>query len=365
MSSVSDRKSSNCLTFSIPPCRRYSKASPTRAAGAVEAAVNSASTCCSPDQASTGILCCRQYLTSALKPSSQARRPPSRRTSTITAPDTSSAGPRSDGRRVGLTALRTGKPSGRSRATLLSARISVSAVVTKTIIYSTPSGSRCHALHRNDEMRFKTAFPLVYFQALFKAIRCRPQDLTRPLRGVVGVGPLVEHHGIPIELQLKVVYGATISVGPGFNALSMRIHPNRHKSIMGVLAPVSQCIGYPHPQGDTAPPSFPTTHEFFLERLRPCHLLPFPMKMAKQKLQLPQGNTAMAVLMLMQWIKQEGVGTAWLGEQRAGRGRALGEAAHRLPVSFLGELGEHGTALPYPQSRHGGLLTGSLTLCSG
>src|SRR5215510_12636336 len=215
MSSVSDRKSSNCLTFSTPPCRRYSKASPTGAAGAVEAAVNSASTCCSPDQASKGIPCCRQYLTSASNPSSQARRPPSRRTSTITAPDTSSVGPRSDGRRVGLTALRGGKPSGRSRATLLSARISVSAVVTRTIISSTPSGSRCHPLHRNDEMHLKTAFPLVHFQALFKAIRRRPQDLARPLRGVVGVGPLVEHHSVSIKLQLEVMYGAAIGIGPG------------------------------------------------------------------------------------------------------------------------------------------------------
>src|SRR5215510_11574247 len=164
---------------------------------------------------------------------------------------------------------------------------------------------------------------------------------------------------------MKVVYAAAICIGPGFNAFSLRIHPNRHKGIMGVLTPVSQCVGYPHTQSDTAPSSFPAAHEFFLERLRPCHLLPFPLKMAKQKLQLPQGNTAMAVLMLMHWIKQERAGTAWLGEQRAGRGRALGEAAHRLPVSFLGELGEHGTALPYPQSRHGGLLTGSLTLRGG
>src|SRR5713101_8412564 len=285
MSSVSDRKSSNCLTFSTPPCRRYSKASPTRAAGAVEAAVNSASTCCSPDQASTGIPCCRQYLTSASNPSSQARRPPSRRTSTITAPDTSSAGPRADGRRVGLTALRAGKPSGRSRATLLRARISVSAVVTKTIISSTPSGSRCHSLHRNHEMRFKTPFPLVHFQALFKSIRRRPQDLARLPRGVVGVGPLVEHHGVPIKLQMKVVYTAAIGIRAGFNVFSLRIHPNRHKGIMGILAPVSQCVGYSHTQCDAASPSFPTAHEFFLERLRPRHLFPLPLKMAKQKLQ--------------------------------------------------------------------------------
>src|SRR5215467_425595 len=351
MSSVSDRKSSNCLTFSTPPCRRYSKASPTRAAGAVEAAVNSASTCCSPDQASKAMPCCRQYLTSVSNPSSQARRPPSRRTSTITAPDTSSAGPRSDGRRVGLTTLRAGKPSGRSRATLLRARISVSAVVTKTIISSTPSGSRCHSLHRNDEMRFKTAFPVVHFQALFKPICCWPQDLARPLRGVVGVGPLVEHHGIALKLQMKVVHSAAIGIGTGVNALGLRIHANRHKGIMGVLASVSQCVGDPHTQGDTAPARLPTAHEFFLEGLRPRHLFPFPLKMAKQKLQLPQGNTAVAVLMLMYRIKQKRVGAARLGEQRASRGGALGEVAHRLPGSFLGELGEHRTALSYPQGR--------------
>src|SRR5262245_51961123 len=103
---------------------------------------------------------------------------------------------------------------------------------------------------------------------------------------------------------MKVVYAAAIGIGPGFNVLGLRIHPNRHKRIMGVLAPVSQCVGYPPTQRDTAPPSFPAAHELFLERLRPCHLLPFPLKMAKQKLQLPQGNTAMAVLMLMHWIKQ-------------------------------------------------------------
>src|SRR5712691_2165427 len=284
MSSVSDRKSSNCLTFSTPPCRRYSKASPTRAAGAVEAAVNSASTCCSPDQANMGMPCCRQYLTSASKPSSQARRPPSRRTSTITAPDTSSAGPRSDGRRVGLTALSAGKPSGRSRATLLSARISVSAVVTKTIISSTPSGGRCHPLHHNDEMHLKTAFPMVHLQALLEPGRCRPEDLARPLCGVVGVGPLVEHHGVPIKLQLKIVHANAIRIGAGFNAIGLRIHSNRHKGIMGVLAPVSQCIRHPHTQCDAAAPSFPTGHEFFLERLRPRHLLPFPLKLAEQKL---------------------------------------------------------------------------------
>src|SRR5262245_19622898 len=318
----SDRKNSNCLIFSTPPCRRYSKASPTSAAGAVEAAVNSASTCCSPDQASKGTPCCRQYLTSASKPSSQARRPPSRRTSTITASDTSSAGPRSDGRRVGLTALRVGNPSGRSRATLLSARISVSAVVTKTIISSTPSGSRCHPLHRNDEMRLKTPFPMVHFQAFFKAICRRPQDLARPLCGVMGVGPLVEHHGVPIKLQVKVVHATAIGIGTGFNVLGLRIHRNCHKGIMGVLAPVSQCVGHPHTQCDAASPSFPTAHEFFLERLRPRHLLPLPLKMAKQKLQLPQGNTAVAVLMLVHWIKQEEVGAAWFGEQRASRGGA-------------------------------------------
>src|SRR5439155_12271704 len=277
MSSVSDKKSSNCLTFSTPPCRRYSKASPTRAAGAVEAAVNSASTCCSPDQASMGIPCCRQYLTSAANPSSQARRPPSRRTSTITAPDTSSAGPSSAGRRVGLTALRAGKPSGRSRATLLNARISVSAVVTKTIMSSTPSGNQCHSLHRNDEMRFKTPFPLVHFQTLFKSICRRPQYLTRPLCSVVGIGPLVEHHGVPIKLQVKVVHSAAIGIGPGFNALGLRIHSNRHKGIMGILAPVSQCVGYPHTQCDAASSRLPTAHQFFLEGLRPRHLLPFPL----------------------------------------------------------------------------------------
>src|SRR5215475_5724380 len=164
---------------------------------------------------------------------------------------------------------------------------------------------------------------------------------------------------------MKVVYAAAIGIGPGFNAFSLRIHPNRHKGIMGVLTPVSQCVGYPHTQSDTAPSSFPAAHEFFLERLRPCHLLPFPLKMAKQKLQLPQGNTAVAVLMLMHRVKQEGVGAAWLGEQRASRGGALGEATHRLPGSFLGELGEHRTALPYPQGSHRGLLTGSLTLRGG
>jgi hypothetical protein len=87
--------------------------------------------------------------------------------------------------------------------------------------------------------------------------------------------------------------------------------------------------------------------------------------MAKQKLQLPQGHTAVAVLMLMHRIKQEGVGAAWLGEQRAGRGGALSEATHRLPVSILGELSEHRTALPYTQGSHGGLLARSLTLCTG
>src|SRR5262249_32233551 len=116
---------------------------------------------------------------------------------------------------------------------------------------------------------------------------------------------------------MKVVYSATIGIGTGFNALGLRIHPNRHKGIMGVLAPISQCVGYPHTQCDTAPPSFPTTHEFFLERLGSRDLFPFPLKMAEQKLQLLQRNTAVAVLMLMHRIKQEGVGAARLGEQRA------------------------------------------------
>src|SRR5712692_4333965 len=269
MRSVSDRKSSSCLRLSTPPCRRYSKASPTRAAGAVEAAVNSASTCCSPDQASKGMPCCRQFLTTLSKPSSQARRPPSRRTSTITAPATSASGSRSGGSRLGLTALIAGNPSGRSRATLLNARISVSAVVTKTIMSSTPLDGRCHPLHRNDVMRFKMAFPLIHLQAFFEPRRCWTQDLPRPLCGVVDVGPLGEHQGIPIELQLKIVHAAAIRVGAGLNALGLRIHPNGLKGIMGVLAPVRECVGHPHAQRDAAPTSLPAAHEFFVEGLGP------------------------------------------------------------------------------------------------
>jgi hypothetical protein len=87
--------------------------------------------------------------------------------------------------------------------------------------------------------------------------------------------------------------------------------------------------------------------------------------MAKQKLEFTQSHTPMLVLVLMHRIKQEGVGAAWLGEQRASRSGALGEAAHRLPISILGELGEHRTALPHPQGSHGGLLAGSLTLRGG
>jgi hypothetical protein len=73
----------------------------------------------------------------------------------------------------------------------------------------------------------------------------------------------------------------------------------------------------------------------------------------------------MFVLMLMHRIKQEGVGAVRLSEQRAGRRSALGETTHRLPVSLLRELGEHGTALPYPQRSYRGLLAGSLTLGGG
>src|SRR6267143_1563676 len=64
-------------------------------------------------------------------------------------------------------------------------------------------------------------------------------------------------------------------------------------------------------------------------------------------------------------VKQEGISTAWLGEQRASRGSALGETAHRLPVSILRELGKHRATLPHPQGSHRGLLARSLTLRGG
>src|SRR5262249_3781467 len=65
--------------------------------------------------------------------------------------------------------------------------------------------------------------------------------------------------------------------------------------------------------------------------------------------------------MLMYRIKPKRVGAARLGEQRAGRGGALGEVTYRLPGPFLAELADHRTALAHPRGRQGGLLAGSLT----
>jgi len=212
-------------------------------------------------------------------------------------------------------------------------------------------------------MRFKTAFSMIHLQTFFKPVWRWTQDLPRSLCDVVGSGPLSKHYAIPVELQLKIVYVTAIGVGTGFNAFCLWIHPNRHKGIMGILAPISEWVGHPHTQRDAAPTGLPAAHEFFMERLGPRHFFALPLKMAKQKLQLAQEDAPLFVV--MHWIKLERVGGAWLGQQRAGRRGALGKTQHSPPIGLLDELGEHGTALPYTQGCHGGLLAGSLTLRGG
>lgn len=94
---VSDRKRASSTRFAEPPSTRYRSASATTPAGTEDSAISSASGTDSPPSSTVGMPDVR----SAASPSSQARLPPSSRTTAMSAPSVSAA--RSPGAtRVGL-----------------------------------------------------------------------------------------------------------------------------------------------------------------------------------------------------------------------------------------------------------------------